>query len=541
VSTLAPLLRQRWRRDAVQLSVWIAGIAALAAAGYPGVRGSYGDEQERVALLATVMANPVVLLFRGLPSGTGEAQLVAFLLLPWLLLLVALMCSFLAVRHSRGDEEDGRLELVAATPAGRSMPLVATVIHGAAAALASGIVMALVFVVSGAPPVGSALIGASCTLVGGVFLGVAVVAAELMPTARGANALAVWILLTAFVLAGVGNAWGTPDADLTRMTSSPLAWFSPFGWAENIRPFDADAAAPLTLSAIVAVVLVGLGALLHTRRDLGASFVPQRRGRDRAGVGLRSHLALVARESRPAVIGWMVAGALVGILSTALASVASRLGDGNPAVTALLEALGGAGGDSAALERGLVVAFFVMVGIFAACAATQTVIRARQDETHGTAELVLATAVDRRRWLGDHLVTAAGASLLTIAAGITGAIVGALGRGDGGSLVRDAAVAGAGQLLPAWLFAAVAAVLVVALPRLTVPLGWTLIAASAAIALFGPVVGLDASIADISPFAAAPVPAAEAVDARGILPLAMITAAGTAAALVGMRRRELST
>lgn len=388
MTTLAPLLRQRLRRDAVQLSVWIGGTAALAAAGYPGVRGSYGDEQERVALLATVIANPVILLFRGLPSGAGEAQMVAFLLLPWLLLLGALMSSFLAVRHSRGDEEEGRLELVAATPAGRSVPLAATVVHGAVAAAVLGVVVSAVFVASGAPALGSALVGAACLVVALVFLGVGLAAAELLPTARGANSLSVWVLLGCFVVAGVGNALGTPSDDLTRMTSSGLAWASPFGWAENVRPFDADDPRPLILGAVVAAVLISAAAALHAHRDLGAAFLPERRGRAHARPALASHLALVARQSLPSVIGWTAAGVLVGVLSTSLGSVADRIGDDNPAVTAVLQALGGAGAD---LARGIVVVFFVMLGVFAACAATQTVVRARQDETRGTAELLLSS------------------------------------------------------------------------------------------------------------------------------------------------------
>ena len=131
MSIVRDLWRQRLRRDAVQLILWIGGTAALAASGFAGVVTSYGGEQERVALLATVMANPVILLFRGLPSGAGESQMVVFLLLPWLLLLAALMSSFLAVRHTRGDEDDGRLELLSATPAGRRMPLLATVLQKA--------------------------------------------------------------------------------------------------------------------------------------------------------------------------------------------------------------------------------------------------------------------------------------------------------------------------------------------------------------------------------------------------------------------------
>jgi ABC-2 type transport system permease protein len=77
--------------------------------------------------------------------------MVAFLLLPWLLLLVALMCSFLAVRHTRGDEEDGRLELVSATAAGRTAPLVATAHARVGASIVAGAVVAVIFVASGAP------------------------------------------------------------------------------------------------------------------------------------------------------------------------------------------------------------------------------------------------------------------------------------------------------------------------------------------------------------------------------------------------------
>ena len=71
MSRLATLLGQRLRRDWLQLTLWIAGTMALALAGLSGAASTYGTEQERTALLATVMANPVILLFRGLPSGPG--------------------------------------------------------------------------------------------------------------------------------------------------------------------------------------------------------------------------------------------------------------------------------------------------------------------------------------------------------------------------------------------------------------------------------------------------------------------------------------
>ena len=292
----------------------------------------------------------------------------------------------------------------------------------------------------------------------------------------------------------------------------------------------------MAAAALATFLLLGACALLHARRDLRASFVPPRVGRAEARPGFATHLALVVRQSRAAAVGWIVAGMLVGILSTSLAGLAGRIGQGNAAVTALLEALSGT---SENLSRGLVVIFFVMLGVIAACAATQTALRARQDETRGTAELVLGTALTRTRWIAEHISVAATAAAMTIVAGIVGAAVGALTGGVGGGLLRDAAVAGAGQIVPACLFAAVTAALVVALPRAAVVLAWALLAVAAVVALFGPLFGLSASLVDASPFAAAPVPSGNGVDPRGVAVLVVVAASAALIALAGMRRREL--
>ena len=126
MSVFATLLRERLRRDRWQLLIWILGTAVLAYVTYVGVSDSYGTQQDRAALLATAIANPVIMLFRGLPSGAGEGAFMLFLIFPFLAMMAAFMSSFLAVRHTRMDEELGRAELVAATPAGRTLPLVAT-------------------------------------------------------------------------------------------------------------------------------------------------------------------------------------------------------------------------------------------------------------------------------------------------------------------------------------------------------------------------------------------------------------------------------
>ncbi|QIG39269.1 polyketide antibiotic transporter [Microbacterium sp. 4R-513] len=536
MNRLLPLLAQRLRRDWLQLTLWILGTVALAFAGLGGVTQSYGTEQDRLGILAAVMANPVILLFRGLPSGPETNAFVVFLLFPWLAILAAFMSAFLAVRHTRGDEEAGRLELVVATPAGRWIPTIATLIHGTLANVVLGILVALSFLAGGAPAEGSWLVGTATAAVGLVFLGLGMLSSQLMRTSRGANSLTVWILLITFVLAGIGNALGTPSDDLTRIDSSWLTWTSPFGWAENTRAYDENLWWPVLLCVGAFVVLAAGALALQAVRDLGESIVAERLGRASARPGLSSTTALVTRLSAPSTIGWMVGALLTGALSTSLGGVVDQLGGENPAIADVLKSLSSEGD----LLQAVVVVFFTMVGLLAACAAVQTVARARQEEAHGTAEPVLATPVQRVRWLADFLGIGFAAIVLTCAAGFGGAALGAAGVDDANDLLRSAAIAAAGQIVAATVFLALTALIFTIAPRLTIPLGWTLVVVAIVVGLFGPLLGFSDWLTNLSPFSVAPQVDGDTVDVRGLWWLLLTIVVGGGASVALMRRRELA-
>lgn len=533
---LGSLLVLRLRRDALQLTLWIAGTALLGLLGRVGIANSYAAEQERAGLLAAAVANPVVLLFRGLPSGAGEGAFLAFLLVPWMCILAAFMSSFLAVRHTRGDEEAGRAELVAATPAGMITPLAATILHGLIANAALALLTASALLATGLPVTGSVVVGAAAGAVGVVFLGVGLVAGQIQRTSRGANALAVWTLLATFLACGIGNALGRPSDDLQRIESSWLAWLSPFGWAENTRPFDADALWALLVCAAVALALIVVAASLQRGRDLGESLIPQRSGRATAGRSLRGNASLVWRLSRGAVAGWAVGGLVTGLLSTSLASVVAEVGATNPAVLEIIEQIAGRGN----AQQGTIAVFFTMLGVLAACCAVQVVCRARQEETAGTAEAVLASAVHRARWLAGHLLIAAVALVLVIAAGAAGAALGLVAQGGDVALMRDVAVVGGGQAAAASVFLAVTALVFVIAPRGTIALGWTLVALGMVLGLFGPLFGFPEWLSGLSPVGSAPLVDGDAILIRGLWWTLAASGVGLSAALLLMRRRELA-
>ena len=535
--TLIALMGQRVRRDWVQVLLWSIGTALLALASYVGVSDAYGSEQDRASLLAAALANPVILLFRGLPSGTDEGAFMVFLILPWLALLAAFMSTFLAVRHTRGDEEAGRAELVAATPAARTIPFVATGLHGALANVLLAALTAAAFVAVGLDVEGSLLAGAAVGAVGWVFLGVGLFAAQLMRTSRGANSLAVWLLVGTFVIAGLGNAVGTPSDDLTRMESSWLTWLSPFGWAENTRAFDEDLWWPVALCLGVALLLAAVSAVLVSARDLGGSFIAERPGRLAAPSALSGPTGLVWRLTRGAVIGWAVGGLLTGMLSTSLASIVAEVGASNPSVEQILQQISGEG----SIEQGTVTTFFTMLGVLAACCAVQVVCRARQEEAHGTAEPVLAAAVGRVHWLAGYLLIALVGIVLVVAAAVGGSAIGIAGQDGDWELMRTVLVTGAGQVAAASVFLVVTALAFVIAPRATVALGWSLVLIGMMLGLFGPLFQLPDEIVHLSPIAVTPITDGDEVDLRGLWWLLMVTGVGAAASLALMRRRQLAT
>ncbi|MEI5584208.1 MULTISPECIES: ABC transporter permease [unclassified Agromyces] len=538
MNRLAVLLAHRVRRDRVQLALWIVGTAALALMATTAVADTFGDRAERESILRLTILAPAILVFRGTPNGAGEGEFATFLILAFLALLAGLMSTFLAVRHTRGDEEQGRAELVEATPAGRTLPTAATVVHGVLANAVLGVAVALAFGLSGLPAEGSAVAGAAVAATGVAFFGVGLVAAQVFRTSRGANGFSVAVVLAAYLLRGLGDAMGESSEDgLTRTAAWPSR-LSPIGWAQRAEPFAANDLAPLLLSAGVAAALVALVFAFQSARDSGASILPDAQGRAAAGPLLGSSLGLAWRLNAGAVLAWAVGAAVFGVLATTLSPLVDEIGSDAPAIVETLRRIAG---ETASFEEAFVTTFFTMVGILAAAAGLQAVMRARLEEAHGTAEPVLATPVSREGWLAGYAVVAAIAVVAVVGLAGAGAVLGAASADDPGATAELALRAALAQLPAALVYLGAVLVLLVVAPRLTIPVGWALLALGAFFGVFGELLGIPDWMHELSPFSHVPVPVGGEVDWTGGSWMLAIAAGLVAASVVGMRRRELVT
>ncbi|KGM08353.1 anibiotic ABC transporter, partial [Cellulomonas bogoriensis 69B4 = DSM 16987] len=265
----ARLVRVAARRDRVVLPVWIVTVTGLAAAVVSTFESTVADEAARVATAQFSASNPLTRVFDGPAAGTELGAMImveAYLILA---VLTAIMSLQAVTRHTRLEEETGRAELVGSTAVGREARLLAALLLTMGAALVVGAAITTVLTAGGHGGAGAVAAGASITATGWVFAAVAAVTAQVMSTARAANATAGAVLAGAFVLRAVGDLMGTVEASGVEVTSAWPSWLSPLGWGQQVRPYADDRWWVLALPVLTALALVAVAAVLQARRDVG--------------------------------------------------------------------------------------------------------------------------------------------------------------------------------------------------------------------------------------------------------------------------------
>ncbi|MGX1160798.1 ABC-2 type transport system permease protein [Arthrobacter sp. SLBN-100] len=538
MSGLMGLVLAQARRERVLLPVWILGIAFLGYAVANAVATEFAAEAARVAIINVAAVSPAFLFVRGLPDGTGVGAVVFFQGYAFTAVLAGLMSTFLVIRHTRSDEELGRAELVGSAPVPRAAPLAATLILGGAANFVLALGVAAGFAAAGLPGGGALMAGAAVGAVGAFFVAIAAAVAQVMPSGRAANGAAAGLVGAAYFVRGIGDAFGTPNSDLSQVTSGWVSLLSPLGWGQRSRPFSVADPVPLLALVAGAAVLAVAVVMLRSRRDLGESLLPERAGRERAVAGGASFLGLAWRQQRPILLGWCVAAGLLGGIAGGLGPVVSGVIGGNDSLRELISRL--VPGGRAETADLFTAALLGIAGVLAAAAGIQAVLRLRAEEVEGRAEILLATPRSRTRWLGANLVLAAASVAVVAVVAGTAASIGLALSGveyDPPGLLIGAAMA---HVPAAAVFVTSTAVLFAAVPRLSIPLAWGMLAGGLVLGQFGELLRLPAWLQDLSPFRHSAAMPVEPFDPAGALALTTIALFGAGIAAQLLRRRGLT-
>jgi ABC-2 type transport system permease protein len=521
------LVRLAVRRDRILLPVWTWILVLTAWSTVATLDTLYPTVASRVQAAASNNSTTAIVAMYGRvydPTSLGgtQAMLKANVFGS---LLVAILAILIVVRHTRAEEETGRLELLGATVVGRYAALTAGLLVATGTSVAIGALTALVYIAGGLPVAGSIVAGLAWAAVGIAFAAITAAVAQLTESARTTVSMSSAVLGAVFVLRAIGD---TSDAGGPRW----LSWLSPIGWSQQFRPYAGDRWWVLLITLSFAVVVTAGAYALVARRDVGAGLLPDRPG-PAGSTSLRSPLTLAWRLQRGLLLGWMTGFALLGLV---LGGIASNIGDmaNSQGARDLFTKLGG----TQSLTDAFLAAEFGFVGIFASAYGIQAAMRLRTEETAQRAEPLLATEVGRIRWAVSHIAIALGGTTLIVAGGgvAAGLSYGATvdDMGQVGRLLGAALV----QLPAAWLLTGIVVAVFGLAPRLIMA-GWAALVAFLLLGELGPAFDLRQPVMDISPYAHVPkLPAA----GMAITPVAWLVAVAlalTAAGLFGLRRRDI--
>ncbi len=523
------LARLAVRRDRIALAASVYVITAAVAGTAWTFKKLYPTAAGRAALAATGGSNPALRFLYGRLSGSSLGSLTTWRYGVWAGIFAALVAIFVVIRHTRSDEEAGRLELVGSTAVGRQAALVAGLVTAAAPIVTVSVLLCVALPLTGLPAAGSAVLALGIGCCGLAFTGVAAVAAQLTSSARTARGIALGVLGVAFVLRGVGDAAGGSGP-------SWLSWASPLAWIQLAQPFAAMRPWVLALPLAVAAGGTGLAFALAARRDQGAGLLPDRPGRATASAFLRGPFGLAWRLQRGALLGWVTGYAFTFAASGAAAKGVGQLFGTSTALEREFTRLGG----QAAITNAYLAALMLLAGLVAAAYAISVILRLRTEETGGVAEPVLATATGRIRWALSHIAVAvAGAALLLAVAGVAAGLGYGLRAGSAGTEVARMTGAAMAQLPSVLILAAIAVLVFGLAPGASIPAAWTALGLVVLINLFGQVLQLSHWVLDISPFTHAPRLPGGTVSAVPLVWLCALALAASAAGLAALRRRDI--
>ncbi|RII08572.1 ABC-2 family transporter protein [Streptomyces sp. YIM 130001] len=524
------LIRFNLRRDRVRLPAWILALFLGTLAATSEYTTLYAEPEDRASVVST-LDSPAGLAMTGPRHYLDDYNFGAMLshqTLGFMAVLVGLMSVLVVTRHTRGEEETDRAELVRSTVVGRHAHLAAALIVAVLANLVLGALLAAGLPSLGLDSIdagGSLLFGCAYAAIGITFAAVAAVTAQITAQTRGASGMALAVIGVTYVLRAAGDAGG----------NGALSWLSPIGWIQRTYPYVDNTWWPLALCLLISVLAGAAGFVLSTRRDVGAGLKASKLGSPTAsdaltrpfGFALRLHLGMLTGFGA----GLFLMGAMYG----------SILGDAEDMlknVDQIQDALDKIGGTSVAESFASMV--MVVISVVAAVYVVMAALRPRTEETAGRAEPLLATGLSRTRWVGSHLaVTLLGGTALLALSGLGFGLAGAAAASDATLIPKlvGAALAYAPAL---WVTAGVAVVLFGWLPRASAA-AWAVPVYAFVVGYLGELLQFPSWMSNISPFGHVPqLPAAD-MDWTPLLLLTLIAAALIQLGLTGFRRRDLET
>lgn len=517
------LCRLMFRRDQLRTLIWLIGILALVIGYGSAVPGMYPTEAERL-VMAETMKNPAMVVMIGPvydSTGYSVGALYSNYMLLWSAVIMGIMNIFLVVRHTRQDEERGRIEVIRSLPVGRLSSLSAVLTASVILNLAFALLIGFGLTVLGNESMdfaGSMLFGAAMGAIGLLFAAVTAIFCQLCANPRTAQSLSFAFLVAAYMVRAMGD-----------MQSELLACLSPLGLILRTKAYVENQWLPVFITLLVSMAAAVLAFWLCGIRDMGEGIITSRPGRKEAAPYLKSAGGIAWRLLRTPFIIWAL---IVPILGMAYGSI---MGDMESFIsTNELFKIIFPDGDPAQFVSFLMV----IMAILGTIPILQFILKARSQESSGYAENVLARSASRHDQLRGYF-------LIALIAGVLIPFLNAAGFWAGSFPVMEEPIAfttflqAAMVYVPAiWFMLGVAMLLIAFLPRFA-SFVWAYLGYAFFILYIGSAMNLPEWMAKLSPFEYIPRLPMEDFSLWGISVLTLIAVVMFVLGFIGYRKRDM--
>ncbi|QKG85024.1 ABC transporter permease [Kroppenstedtia pulmonis] len=514
-------------RDRIRIPVWIISLAAITFMVAMAFTDLYPTEQER-EVMAETMRNPAMSAMVGQGYGLDHytpGAMMAHQMLLFTALAVAIMSILLVARHTRADEEDGRIELIRSLPSGRLSNLSATMLllftTNALIALVIGFGL-YVLNIESMDLEGSLLYGAVLGSTGIIFTAITAIFAQLSDSSRGTIGFSFAVLGLSYLIRAIGDAG-----------NETLSWISPLGWVLGAEVYVNNYWWPIVLTVGVSLLLVIVAFYLNAIRDLGSGFLPAKPGRKHASSLLQSPLGLALRLQRTALIAWAIGLFMIG------ASYGSVLGDleaffeENEIMKQMLT-----DNEGFSLTEQFITMLMSIMAMISTIPALMSMLKLTGEERKNRTEHLLSRAVSRMRLMGSSLLTAIVTAFVMLS-------LGTIGLWSTGTAVMDDGIL-FGTLYPAaivhlpamWLMIGIAVLLIGMAPKITGFI-WVYLAYSFIAIYLGRLLQFPEWMDHLSPFGYIPQLPVEEMNYMRVSALMIIALVIMMIGFVGYRRRDI--
>ena len=522
------LARLILRRDRIHVPIWLFAITVLTMITAPAFTNLYSSDQERQAIAET-MRNPAMTAMVGPGYGIDNytvGAMMAHQMLLFTAIAVAIMSILLVTRHTRADEEDGRIEMIRSLPVGRLSNL-------SAATLVLLVVNVLLAVIIGfglhalgiesMDLEGSLLYGAALGATGIFFTAITALFAQLSDNSRGTIGYSFAVLGVAYLLRAIGD-----------VSNETLALLSPLSWILRSEVYVSNYWWPIILTIGLALIIVVLALYLNSIRDLDAGFIPAKPGRKNASAFLQNPLGLAFRLQRTGIIAWAIGMFILGVsYGSVLGDLESFIETNEMMRELLLESAAGF-----SLTEQFLTMLMSIIAMICTVPPLMLILKLRGEEKKNRTEHLLARAVSRTHLIGSY-------SLISFVGGFVMLSLALVGLWSAGTVAMDSPIAfsslfkAAMIYLPAmWIMIGIAVLLIGFVPQ-AASLTWLYLGYSFIVVYLGGLLQFPEWLGKLSPFGNIPKVPIEAIDFTKITVITAIALVLTVIGFMGYNKRDI--